>query len=56
MATQPPPRDPDQPIDPSVPGELPPVITPDESPREPDGFPETGPDVDQPGTGPDEIP
>ena len=32
MATQPPPR-PDQadPIDPSIPGELPPVITPDET-------------------------
>lgn len=57
MATQPPPR-PDQadPIDPSIPGELPPVITPDELPNEPQGVPETAPDFDQPDTGPAEIP
>ncbi|MES2494246.1 MAG: hypothetical protein V4579_13335 [Pseudomonadota bacterium] len=58
MATQPPPKTPDQadPIDPSVPGELPPVITPDEMPGEPEGFPEPGPDIDYPGGSPDEMP
>jgi hypothetical protein len=57
MATQPPPR-PDQadPIDPSVPGELPPVISPEELPNEPQGVPEVSPDFDQPDTGPAEIP
>ena len=58
MATQPAPPPPDQaePIDPTIPGELPPVITPGEVPNEPEGFPPQGPDIDQPGRGPSEVP
>ena len=55
MDTQPPPFEPNQPIDPTIPGELPPAIQPDEFPDEPEGFPEDTPDFDEPGTGPDEM-
>ena len=55
MATQPPPFEPNQLIDPTIPGELPPAIQPDEFPDEPEGFPEDTPDFDEPGTGPDEM-
>jgi len=58
MATQPEPPRPDQaePIDPTIPGELPPVIQPSEVPNEPEGFPETGPDFDRPDVSPSEVP
>ncbi|MBC2667255.1 hypothetical protein H7F51_17180 [Novosphingobium flavum] len=58
MATQPAPPGPDEaePIDPSLPGELPPVITPDGVPPEPEGFPPQGPDTDNPGVTPSEVP
>jgi hypothetical protein len=56
MATKPPPPDQADPIDPTIPGELPPVITPDELPNEPDGIPPVGPDTDRPGQTPDEVP
>jgi|GEM_PF-5063827 len=58
MATQPAPPPPDQadPIDPTIPGELPPVITPTEQPPEPEGFPAPSPDVDQPAVNPSEVP
>lgn len=58
MATQPAPPPPDraEPIDPSIPGELPPVITPGEMPPGPEDLPETLPDIDRPGTSPSEVP
>jgi hypothetical protein len=58
MATQPAPPSPDQaePIDPTIPGELPPVITPTEPLPDPEGYPMPGPDTDEPGQGPDEVP
>ncbi len=56
MATMPPPPDQADPIDPTLPGELPPVITPDELPNEPEGIPPIGPDTDRPGDTPSEVP
>jgi hypothetical protein len=56
MATQPPPPDQADPIDPTIPGELPPVITPSETPPGPEGFPPVGPDTDRPGKNPSEVP
>ena len=56
MATQPPPPDHTDPIDPTIPGELPPVITPDQEPGGPEGLPQTNPDRDEPGRSPSELP
>ena len=56
MATQPGRPDQSEPIDPTIPGELPPVIEPDREPSEPDGFPVPGPDSEPPWTGPEEVP
>ena len=56
MATQPPLPDRTDPIDPTIPGELPPVITPAPPFEEPDGLPEVGPDQDSPESAPIELP
>mgnify|MGYP000246313509 CR=1 FL=1 len=53
MASQPPPPDP---IDPTVPDELPPVIAPDHDPASPTGVLEIAPDSDVPDSSPSELP
>lgn len=56
MASQPPIPDQTDPIDPTIPGELPPVITPDQDPGGPEGLPEITPDSDVPDRSPPEMP